>query len=402
MPARELHRRPPCPAGQAELLAEAVVRDRRALHAIPELGFDLPRTTAYLEQALADLGLAPRRLGGGLAADLGEDLDRPLFAWRADMDALPIQEATGAAYASTLPGQMHACGHDGHMAIALGLARHFRVGGQESPCRLRLLFQPAEELASGARRMIEAGALEGVQAIAGLHLWTSGSPAVANGVFASRVGPIMAACDFFEIAFRGDPTHGAFPNLGSDAVLAACQCVAALQTARYAAVDPAHAAVVSVGMVHAGTAANVLPERAVVQGSARTTDPGDREKMEQKVRRLAEGVGLATGTDVTVAWRRMIPATVNDRALVGLAEAAAAAVLGPAGFARLEHTALGAEDFGEYLERIPGVLLFLGAGDPGRGISQPLHHPAFDLDERVLPRAVAVAAELVARWASSR
>jgi amidohydrolase len=380
-------------------LAEYLVQQRRALHAIPELGFELPRTRAHLAAALAEQGLEPDSLGEGLVVDLG---DRgPLFAWRADMDALPVQEATGADYASTHPGRMHACGHDAHMAVALGIARRFSMEGAALPCRLRLIFQPAEERAEGARRMIDAGVLEGVRGIAGLHVWTGGSTPVPNGVIASRAGTLMASCDFFEIRFTGQQTHGAFPHAGTDALLAACQCVAALQTARYSGVDPAHGAVLSVGMIHAGTAPNVLPRRAVLNGSARATDPGDRERIEQKVRRLAEGIGLASGTDVAITWNRMAPATVNDPAMAALAEAAAVAAHGPGAFLWLERPTLAGEDFGEFLERVPGVMVLLGCGDPGRGITEPLHHPRFELDEQVLARAVGFVEELLRRWAGS-
>ncbi len=381
----------------SDSLAEAIIRDRRALHAIPELGLDLPRTSAYVEKALREMGLEAKRIGDGLMVDIGHQ--GPLFAWRADMDALPIQETTGAEYASTIPGQMHACGHDAHMAIALGIARHFTTKGHEVPCRLRLIFQPGEEVAKGAKQMIAGGALEGVQAIAGLHVWSTGSPAVPNAVFGSRIGAVMASGDFFEIHFKGLQTHGAFPNLGNDALLAACHCVSAMQTAKYSAVDPTHAAVISVGMIHAGTAPNILPERSTIQGSVRTTDPGDRGKIEQKVRRLAEGVGLATGTDVTVVWNSIIPATINDRSMVLLAAAAVEAALGEGAFMHLDRPTLAGEDYAEYLERVPGVLLFLGTSNAGKGIMAPLHHPAFELDESVLPRAVPVVDELLRRWA---
>jgi amidohydrolase len=212
----------------------------------------------------------------------------------------------------------------------------------------------------------------------------------------------MASCDFFEIHFQGLQTHGAFPNLGNDALLAACQCVSAIQTAKYSAVDPTHAAVISVGMIHAGTAPNILPGKATIQGSVRTTDPGDRGKIEQKVRRLAEGVGLATGTDVTVVWNQRIQATVNDHTMVLLAEAAVEMALGKGAFMHLDRPSLGGEDFGEYLEHIPGVFLFLGISNAGKGITMPLHHPAFELDERVLPRAIPMVDELLRRWARTQ
>ncbi len=381
-------------------LDEYIIQQRRVLHSIPELGFELTRTIAHLRVALAEMGLEPRAIGGGLVADLGAR--GPLFAWRSDMDALPIQEATGVDYASTIPGQMHACGHDAHMAIALGLARHFTMGGATLPCRLRLIFQPAEELAQGAQRMIAAGVLEGVQAIGGLHVWTQGSTAVPSAVFGSRVGTLMASCDFFEIRFSGLQTHGASPHAGTDALLAACQWVSALQTARYSAADPVHAAVLSVGMIHAGTAPNILPQEAVIRGSARATNLGDRERIEQKARRLAEGIGLATGTDVTINWNRMIRTTVNDPHMVELAQAAALAAYGEGAFLHLDQPCLTGEDFGEYLENVPGVMVLLGCGNVGRGITMPLHHPAFELDEQVLPRAVGFVEELLRRWVIGR
>ena len=373
--------------------ASAIIQDRRALHQIPELGLELPRTADYCERALRGMGLAPRRIGDGMIVDLGAE--GPLFAWRADMDALPVQEETGAAYASTIPGRMHACGHDAHMAIALGLARHY-TGGASLPCRLRLIFQPGEEGAGGALHMIEGGALDGVAAVAGLHVGCI-FPELPQGCFGTRKGTVMASATFFTVTFTGKGTHGAAPDQGTDALLAGCQFAAALQTVRYGAASPDRPTVLSLGSIHAGSAANVIPGEAVLTGTLRTTSLEDQAAMGRQLERLAQGIALANGVAVQLEASLRAPMTANtDPALAELLEAAVGTAHGAARFRWLAGPTLVGEDFGAYLERVPGVFFFLGTQPEGS--TAPHHHPRFEVAEAALPGAVPVVDALLRLW----
>jgi amidohydrolase len=372
----------------------AIINDRRALHQMPEIGLELPRTAAYVETALRGMGLAPKRIGDGIIVDLGTS--GPLFAWRADMDGLPVLEETGAEYASKTPGRMHACGHDAHTAMALGVARHFSTGGAKLPCRLRLIFQPGEEGYGGARFMIQGGALEGVEAIAGLHVGIF--PELPLGCFGTRKGTVMASVTAFEVTFRGKGTHGAFPHLGADALMAACQFGAGVQSVRYGATSPVQPTVISIGSFHSGTASNVISEKAVLAGTMRATSVQDQEVLEQRFARFAEGIAQANGVTVEIGSVVGAPITANaDHALADLLQAAVVEAHGPDSFMWFADPTLGGEDFGEYLKQVPGVFFFLGTD-----ITAPHHHPKFDLTEAVLGRTVTVVEGLMRKWAAAQ
>ena len=345
-----------------------------------------------MENALRGMGLAPRRIGDGIIVDLGST--GPLFAWRADMDGLPVLEETGAEYASTIPGRMHACGHDAHTAMALGIARHFTTGGAQLPCRLRLLFQPGEEGYLGAQFMLKGGALEGVDAIAGLHVGIF--PELKKGCFGTRKGTVMAAVNAFEVTFRGKGTHGAMPHLGSDALLAACQFGANVQTVRYAASSPVQPTVISIGSIHSGTASNVISEKSVLTGTFRATTAKDQVAMEQRLAQYAKGIALSNGVEVEITSVVGAPITCNtDDAMAEMLASAVTETLGPDSFMWLPDPTLGGEDFGEYLNVIPGVFFFLGAD-----IAAPHHHPKFNVAEEVLHQTVPVVDALIRKWAA--
>ena len=374
-----------------------IADQRRALHRIPEVGLDLPLTTEHCERTLRGMGLEPRRAGGGLLVELGGA--GPLFAWRADMDALPVQEETGLPFASAFPGRMHACGHDAHMATALGIARHY-TSGAVPPCRLRLIFQPGEEGWNGAQGMIAAGALDGVAAIAGMHVGSL-FPELPRGCFGTRKGTVMASATFFELAFQGRGSHGAFPEQGADALLAACRLVAGLQTVRYGAASPVHPTVISVGSIHAGSAANVLPESAVVAGTLRTTTREDLAAMLEHLDRQARAAALAHGVEVVLKQELRAPITANsDPALPDLLAAAVRAAHGPDSFQWLPEPTLTGEDFGAYLEQVPGIFFFLGTRPDGN--RAPHHHPRFDVADGELHRTIPVLDALLRSWAGAR
>lgn len=378
------------------LESQKIIDDRRALHRIPEIGMDLPLTAEYCEQALRGMGLVPKRIGCGMIVDLGTQ--GPLFAWRADMDGLPIQEDTGADYASRFPGRMHACGHDAHMAVALGIARHFTLGRAPLPCRLRLILQPGEEGFHGARKMIEGGALEGVAAISGMHVGSI-FPELPRGCFGTRKGTVMAAGTTFEVNFKGRGAHGSNPHLAADALLAACHYVTTLQTARYSGASPVHPTVVTVGSIHSGAAANVIPGEAVVTGTMRTTSVEDLPAMNGQLDQLARGVALFHGVEATVHTDLVTPLTANaDPALADLVAAAVTGTHGPESFMWFAEPNLGGEDFGEYLKHVPGVFFFL-ATTP-EGTTAPHHHPRFQVAEEFLGRAVPVVDALLRAWAA--
>ncbi|MDR3671156.1 MAG: M20 family metallopeptidase [Holophaga sp.] len=371
-----------------------IIKDRRALHQMPEIGLDLPRTSEYVEKALRGMGLAPRRIGDGMTVDLGTS--GPLFAWRADMDGLPVLEETGAEYASRTPGRMHACGHDAHTAMALGIARYYTTGGGKLPCRLRLIFQPGEEGFAGARFMMKGGALEGVGVISGLHVGIF--PELPLGCFGTRKGTVMASVTLFEVTFTGKGTHGAFPHMGADALLAACQFGAGVQTVRYGATSPVAPTVISIGSFHSGTACNVISEKAVLAGSMRATSVADQTVLEQRFAQFAQGIAQANGVKVEIHNTVGAPITANDDpALVDLLQAAVTEAHGPDSFMLFTDPTLGGEDFGDYLKEVPGVFFFLGTD-----ITAPHHHPKFNMTEAVLGKTVAVVDGLMRKWAALR
>lgn len=288
---------------------EALIRYRRDLHRIPELGFEETETAAYLEEALTAMGLAPRRMAGtGLAADITGERPGATVAVRADIDGLPLEEETGLPFASRHPGRMHACGHDGHMAIVLGLARRL-VERPAFSGRIRVFFQPSEERPpGGAPALIREGVLEGVDRVLGLHLWAL-DPV---GTVRIRPGPLMANADEFIIRIHGRGGHGSEPENTQDAVLIAAQTVVNLQTVvarRMPAVEPA---VLSCGTIQAGTTFNIIAEEARITGTVRTFSDAARRRMVEEMQRIAEGTAALYGARAELEFLYGYPAVVND------------------------------------------------------------------------------------------
>ncbi|MBX6350791.1 MAG: amidohydrolase [Clostridia bacterium] len=356
----------------------------------PELSFEERETTAFLEETLRGWGLEPvRRTPTGLWADLeGGGGSGPTVAVRADIDALPIHEANAFEFRSRRDGVMHACGHDGHTAILLGVTRTLLDLRDRLPGRVRLVFQPAEELLpGGARPMIEAGVLDGVDRIIGLHLWSL----LPTGRAGIAPGPLMANADAFEIRVRGRGGHGAQPHLAADALAAAAQVVVSLQQVVSRMVDPMRAAVVTVGVFRAGSAFNVIAPEALLQGTVRTFDADVRARVREALSRVAGDVAHAFGCEAETDYREGYPALVNERGTVEVFRAAVAAQMGEAALVEPEPF-MGGEDFAYYLLERPGAFLFLGARNPEVGAEYPHHHPNFTIDEAALPWGVAVLA----------
>lgn len=340
------------------------------------------RTARVLEARLRTFGLRPRRLAGtGVVADVAGAAPGPTILLRADTDALPIREAGGRSYGSRNPGVMHACGHDGHAACLLGAAERL-AARPPARGRVRLCFQPGEEGAHGARSMVRAGALRRPvpDAAAALHLWIH----LPAGKIAVLDGPCMASVDRFEIRVRGRGGHAAYPHAARDPVVAAAHVVAALQTLVSRRVDPRESVVVTVGRIAAGTAFNIIPAEAVLEGTVRTYREATRRRIAREIRSLAAGTARALGCRAETEYEFQLPPTVNDPGLAALAREAAAEVVGKRNVVAAEPS-MGGEDVGILFGRNPGAFAFLGCRNARRGIVHEHHHPAFDIDEAALP-----------------
>ncbi len=367
----------------APLKSEAVfprmVELRRAFHRRPELAFEEKETAARIMAELDRLGIpydydGP---GSGVIGRLVTDPAAPTVALRAEMDALPGAENTDLPFASTVEGRMHACGHDAHMAMVLGAAA--LLGDDPPPGNVLFVFQPAEEKGGGARVVLRAGALEGVRAIFGGHVthhYRVGEIMVAEGT-------ITAQSDRFTLTVRGRGGHGARPHEAIDAVVITGLLIAAVQTLVSREINPVYPSVVTIGQVEAGSAPNVIAEKAVLQGSIRTTLPEVRAHIHAGLQRMCTAMGDLHNARVEVEITEGYPPVVNTGPEARIARAAARAVVGEDGLMAMDHPSMGSEDFSYYLEQIPGCYVRFGA----RRAEQeyiPLHSPAFDIDEGVL------------------
>ncbi len=365
---------------------------RRKIHQNPELAFNELRTAEFLATKLDELEIPYRRgiAKTGVVATLGENITSGLtVALRADMDALPITEETALPFSSSNPGVMHACGHDGHMAIVLGAAALLKK--QPSlPGRVVLLFQPAEEDEGGAQKMIAEGALDGVDAIFSGHIERHN----AVGEIAVQPGIISAYTDDFTITIRGPGGHAAKPHESPDCIVAACSLVNTMQTLVARETNPVYPAVVTVGKLIGGTASNVIADHVTLEGTIRTTLPEAREKIFAGVKRMVKAVqelyGVKTDIEVTTGY----PPVVNDPGSVEVARKAAVQTVGEMGIRTQPYPSLGGEDFSFFLQKIPGCFARFGARRNDLVNGNP-HSSTFDFDEGVLP----VAAEYLARCA---
>jgi hippurate hydrolase len=372
---------------------ERMVAWRRDLHAHPELAFQEVRTAELVARELAACGLSVNTGLGrtGVVGTLSRG-DGPTIGLRADMDALPIQEATGVAYASRAPGVMHACGHDGHVAMLLGAARHLAARIDLSGT-VHFIFQPAEECEGGGRAMVEDGLfrLFPCNSVYGLHNW----PGLPVGTFATRVGAIMASLDTFEITVTGFGTHAAMPERGTDTLVVTSEIVLALQTVvsrRIAATEPA---VLSVTQIHGGDAYNVIPDRAVIRGTVRCLNEAVRARIAELVETIARGTAATHRAEAEVSYRFGYPATINTGDAVGIALDAAAAV--PAITARHSDVipSMASEDFAYMLAACSGAYAWIGTDGAER--SPPLHNPAYDFNDDILSIGAAYWASVVTR-----
>ncbi|MGA3151757.1 MAG: amidohydrolase [Streptosporangiaceae bacterium] len=357
---------------------------RRDLHAHPETGYHEYRTTRRVALRFEAAGLRPATLpkGTGLIVDIGAgSADEPLVALRADLDALPILDEKDVPYRSTVAGACHACGHDVHTAILLGtglfLARIAAAGGL--PGKVRLIFQPAEEVPGGALDVLGAGGIASVDRIFALHC----DPRLDVGKIGTRTGPITAACDKLTVHVKGPGGHTARPHLTADLVFALGKIITELPAALSRRVDPRSSLSLVWGRVSAGSAANAIPDDGVVEGTVRCLDDSAWHAAPGLVKALLESVASAYGVVPEISYERNVPPTVNDALCTAMIEAAADRVLGPAAITPAAQS-LGGEDFAWYLDSIPGALARLGTRTPGSADDFDIHQPIFDVDERAI------------------
>jgi len=361
---------------------QEMVEVRRDLHAHPEIAFEEVRTSGFVAARLRALGLEARTGVGrtGVTALVRGGAGRTVLL-RADMDALPIREENDVPYRSRHDGAMHACGHDCHTSILLGLAKHFARESASLKGAVKLCFQPAEETGGGAEAMIRDGVLADPKpdAAFGLHVWQD----LDLGKVGVTPGPFMAAVDEFTVTVSGRGAHAAMPHLGVDPVVCLSHMVTALQSIASREANPLREVVVSVTQIQAGTAFNIIPESAWMNGTVRVFDTALWEELPARFERVVRGVAAAFGCTVELRYQRHNRPTVNDPKMAALARAAAAEVVGPDHVVDDIRT-MGGEDFSAFLHRVPGCYIAIGSRNAEKGLVYGHHHPRFDVDERCL------------------
>lgn len=367
---------------------------RHRLHQHPELSGGESNTRDALIAELKSLGFVPQAFEkhmGIVALWPGENNDVCL-ALRADMDALPLHEDSGVPWTSQNSGVMHACGHDGHMAILLGVARWLAKTGKRHPQAIKLIFQPSEEAGNGARKMMLDGVLENPKtaAIFGLHGW----PELAAGSVAVPDRAVMAAVDNFNLLLRGRGGHGAMPHLTRDPVVAAAALITSAQSLVSRRVSPLEPAVLTFGNISAGEAPNVIPETCLLRGTMRSFDPALRKSLKEDFDTLAKHIAGGMGVTAELEWHEACPATLNDPAMAALARDSAIKALGKDCLQVLPPS-MGGEDFAFFLEKVPGAYFWLGLGMKRGG----LHNPRFDFNDEVMASGIAVFASIIERFA---
>jgi len=377
--------RPRIKALQSELVAW-----RRRIHQKPELGFQEKITADFIAEKLTQWSI-PHQTGiakTGIVALIEGAKPGKVQAIRADIDALPIQEANDVPYRSQHDGKMHACGHDGHTAIALGTAYYLSQHKEDLHGTVKIIFQPAEEGPGGAKPMIEAGVLENpdVEQIIGLHLWNN----LPLGTVGVRSGALMAASERFSVKIIGRGGHGAMPDQTVDSIVVASQIVSALQTIVARNINPLDSAVVTIGEFHAGTAFNVIANSAFLSGTVRYFNPNLESIIPQRIESIISGICESHGARYDLDYRQLYPATVNNPRVAELVRSVATEVLETPMGVVPECQTMGGEDMSFFLQKIPGCYFFLGSANPDKGLAYPHHHPRFDFDETVLAMGVEI------------
>lgn len=363
-----------------------LVEWRRYLHQHPELSFQEEKTSAWLYDKLISFGCDVNRSQSshGLIVSIKGKHAGPTIALRADIDALPIQDEKEVAYRSTVENVMHACGHDGHTATLLGIAKYFVEHQDELRGERRLLFQPAEELApGGAKTLISEGALEGVDAVYGVHLWSL----LDVGVISTKPDYFMSAVDDFQLVVTGKGGHGGMPHDTIDAILVGSAIVQSLQTIVSRNVNPIKSAVVTIGTFQAGNANNIIAERCLIKGTIRTFDEETRQMIIGKVQSVSQSIAEAYGAELNISLKYGYPAVKNNEHEANRILQLATDTIGDK-LVKLADPLMIAEDFSYYLQQKPGCFFFVGAGNKQLNAIYPHHHPKFDFDEQAMKQAM--------------
>jgi len=388
----------------ASVLGPELSQWRQHLHRQPELSGEEAATGAFVAGQLETLGVPgiQRHFAGTCAviAEIVGEQPGPTVALRADMDALPIQDAKQTAYASQITGVMHACGHDAHTTMLLGAAHLLLARRDQLQGTVRLIFQPSEERSdlAGAAHLIEAGVLQDVAAIFGLHVF----PDLPAGELATRPGAMMASADTFEICLRGKGGHAARPHQCVDPILMAAQAVNALHQIVSRRVDPLQPAVLTIGRIAGGQADNVIPENVVLGGTVRAFDEALRQQIPEWIEQALAGISASHGGSFSLHYERGTAPVYNHPETTAFALQSLARLAGPAQVKLLPDPSMGGEDFGAYLQAIPGTFFRLGTGNAAAGICAPLHSPHFDIDEAALPLGAAALATLALDWLATQ
>jgi amidohydrolase len=377
-------------------LSHQLIDWRRDFHRHPEVAFQEHRTSTVIRQFLEASGIPVRTVAGtGLVGEVQGKAGGRTIALRADIDALPLTEEGEEEYASLNPGACHACGHDGHMAILMAVARLLVQRENDFCGRVVLLFQPSEErIPGGAMPMIKEGALTGVDAVFGLHLWQT----MPTGTVGCVKGAMMAASDEISIKLTGRGGHGSMPHLSLDPITAAGNLIVNLNGIVSRNVDPLKSAVLSLGSIHGGVIHNIIPNEVILTGTVRTFDPQLRNLMEKRIQEVVAGTSHACGTRGELQYERGYPALVNDAVMAELVLSVARCVLGENSILEIAPV-MGGEDFAYYLQQVPGAFLFFGMGN---GTDFPHHHPRFDMDEAALAPAALLMTALALQYLENR
>jgi amidohydrolase len=377
-------------------LKDEVVQLRRTFHMYPEIEFDLQRTSQIVADYLESLGLEVKRnvAKTGVVGLLRGGRPGKTIMLRADMDALPLQELNEVPYRSRIDGAMHACGHDGHTAMLLVAAKVLASKRNELCGNVKFVFQPSEERfpPGGALPMIEEGVLENpkVDMAFGIHLWN----ALPVGTVGVRAGALLAAADEFRIVLKGKGGHGAYPHVCKDPVVVASEVVLAMQTLVSRGVDPLESAVVTVGKIHAGTAFNIIPETATLEGTVRTLNEQVRDTIKQRMKQMVRGICDAHGIEFELDYKDGTAVLINDPELTKLVREVAESVVGKDKVIEVPPS-MGGEDMSFFLQRVPGVFYLVGSANPEKGLDKPHHSPYYDIDEDALIVGVQMHVSLV-------
>ena len=394
---------------EAEKISEIIIKERRTLHQIPGVEFDIGDTLAFVKKELEDMGYGPKPCGrAGLVALAGGKKPGKVFLLRADMDGLPIREEADVDFASK-NGRMHACGHDMHTAMLLGAARLLKEHEEEIEGTIKLMFQPAEEVFEGSKDMIESGLLENPRVDAALMIHVMANmPFPAGTVVVSAPGVSAPAADYFDIKVQGKGCHGSMPNTGVDPLTAAAHILISLQEIHARELAMGEKAVLTFGTMNAGTASNVIPDTVTMGGTLRTFDEESRSYIKNRMGEIAQAVAHAFRAEAEVIFGSGCPTLVNDKEMSLSCERYVKELLGPGkAFSVTELNAMGggsssktagSEDFAYVSQQVPSVMLALASGQPDKGYCYPQHHPMVKFDESALPGGSAVYAYTALRW----